>query len=85
VHVVAPIPEYRPAPQSTQLLPTSFSPGKQAVHTDWPASDALPVSHVAHSESPPFAVYLPAMQLIHTLAVVWAVNAEYFPGEHSLH
>jgi hypothetical protein len=67
------------------MLPTSFWPGKQAVHTDWPASDALPVSHVAHSESPPYAVNVPALQLIHTLAKVWASNAEYLPGEQLLH
>ena len=85
MHVVAPIPEYRPAPQSTQSLPTSFWPGKQAMHTDWPASDALPDSHVAQSESPPFAVNVPALQLIHTLAKVCAVCAEYLPGEQLLH
>ena len=74
VHVVSPLPEYRPSVHVSHLLPdallTSFCPGKHATHTDDPASEALPVTHDVHSESPPSAVYVPALQLMHTLAAV---------------
>ena len=82
---MAPLPEYRPSSHTTQVVPTSFSPGKHATQTDDPAIDALPASHVVHSESPACAVYLPATQLPHTLAATWAVCAEYLPGEQLLH
>ena len=85
MHVVASITEYLPSLHASHVLPTSFWPGKQATQPDDPASDAVPEAHVAHSESPPCAVYLPASQLPHTLAAVCAVCAEYLPGEQLLH
>jgi hypothetical protein len=57
----------------------------QATQPDDPATDAVPDLHVAHSESPPSSVYVPAPQLMHALAKVWASSAEYLPGEQLLH
>ena len=82
---MAPIPEYLPSLHTSHVLPTSFSPGRQDTQTDDPATDAVPEAQVAHSESPPCAVYLPASQLPHTLAATWAVCAEYLPGAQLLH
>jgi hypothetical protein len=85
--VVSPIPEYRPALQFAHVggLPLSFCPGKHATQTDDPAPDTLPEAHVAHAESPPSAVNVPALQLMQTLATVCAVLSEYLPGEQLLH
>ena len=69
-HVIARIPEYRPAPQTTHAMPTSFSPGKHATHTDEPASDALPIAHRSHAVRPPSAEYFPALHSMHVLAAV---------------
>ena len=66
-------------------LPSRFCPEVQATQPDDPATDTVPEAHVAHSESPPFAVNVPALQLMHTLAAVCAVCAENLPGEQLLH
>ena len=66
---------------TTPMVPTSFSPGKQATQTDDPMIDALLVTHVVQAESSSSAAYVPAPQLMHILTKVRATSAEYLPGE----